>query len=85
MADDDESKLMPLWPHPEFARLHATGIWTECRPRSIEVHEWIETWRTRLGQENTKIAVFPVKGSQSTTAHPDRLAHDLEEELGKME
>ncbi len=85
LADNEEKECMPVWPHEEFARHYATGDWQRFVPRRIELQEWISKWTQRLTDDLRKVAIFPVPAGKCTTAAPDRLRHDLEEELDKFE
>jgi len=85
LGDDNNEDCFPVWPHPELAALYVTGDWAGYTPKSIEVHEWVEKWLPDLGREGRRIAVFPVEGQTCSIANSDRLKHDIEEELDKME
>ncbi|HKF49784.1 MAG TPA: DUF2750 domain-containing protein [Terracidiphilus sp.] len=84
LGDGEEREHMPIWPHEEFARHYATGDWRKFEPKRIDLREWLESWTPRLIDEGRGVAVFPVRTGKCTTAAPDRLLHDLVEELEQL-
>ena len=82
MAVDDESKMhFPVWPHPRFAQVCASGPWEAESPRSIDVDEWVEAWTPQLEGDRFRIAVFQTPQDEGSGVSVRRLKRDLEAEL----
>ena len=83
LADEEEAELVPVWPHPDFAKAYANGEWQNFHPRLIELDDWLEEWIPEMLKDHRKVAVFPTADRLTTTAEPSRLRADLESELDK--
>jgi hypothetical protein len=81
----ESKEVVPVWPHSAFAKVCATGEWSDCEPRSIDLDEWIETWTSGLIRDQRLVGVFPTPNSQSVVVTPQRLADDLHDELTSIE
>jgi hypothetical protein len=84
----EEKEVVPIWPHPRFAQLCATGVWADCDPRMITLNDWLEEWLPGLSKDDRLIVVFPVPGSvsaRSPAVSPAVLRQDLEAQLALIE
>lgn len=85
-AEDHEGRqFMPVWPHPEYARLCALDAWTGAEPAAIEAEEWIEEWLPELEADTRLVSVFPVPAGVGVSVEPPRVRRDLEAELSLYE
>jgi hypothetical protein len=82
-ADDDGRDLLPVWPHPAFAAACATGDWEGQEPVEITLDEWLTEILPMLERDGTRIAVFQTPQGQAVHVDPERLRHDLEDELSQ--
>ncbi|MFC1466140.1 MAG: DUF2750 domain-containing protein [Candidatus Brachytrichaceae bacterium NZ_4S206] len=83
-GSDSGKELFPVWPHPKYAEMCATGSHSQCSPRRINLREWLESWLPQLLEEGRLVAVFPLPDDQAVFIAPDRLLIDLAEELAKV-
>jgi Protein of unknown function (DUF2750) len=64
-------RLGPLWPHPRFAEVCASGDWADARPASIDVDEWVVGWSANLERDGLRVPSFRlrmIRGSASRLA-----------------
>jgi hypothetical protein len=83
--DDDGTPHLPLWPHPRFAEVCASGEWADAHPASIDVDEWVVGWSANLERDGLSVAVFQTPDDQGVGVAPSRLKHDLDDELTQFE
>lgn len=82
------TEMVPIWPHPRFAELCATGHWDGCAPRLIKLEDWCNKWLPGLSRDGRMLSVFPVPGASGTrgpVVSPDRFTDDLQEQLDMIE
>jgi hypothetical protein len=85
MGDDDGHELLPVWPHELFAAASATGDWTANKLRRIDLDAWMERWLPGLERDGRMVAVFPSPNRKGVVVPPERLRHDLQAELSRIE
>ena|SRR5262245_11558765 len=85
VADDDDTPLMPVWPHARYAEACATAAWTETTPEAIPLDRWLSAWLPGLSRDGRRVAVFPVPAGVGVTVDAERLADDLSEECEQYE
>jgi hypothetical protein len=83
--DDAGHTLMPIWPHPDYARACAIDAWENATPESLDLHDWVEGWLPELESRQRGVSVFPVPMGPGIAVEPDRLRGDLASELSLYE
>ncbi len=71
---------LPVWPHPKYAKLCATGPWAGCEPAKIDLPRFVERWIPRLAKEKRVISVFPTPKSAGRIVRPARFETALKGE-----
>ncbi len=84
-CDNDGTEGLPLWPHPEYARLCAVEEWRQYEPKTIPIHELLEKWLPSLKENGRATLIFITPEQQGVLQTCDELAADLQEELRKYE
>src|SRR5947208_1756900 len=59
LGSDKEQEHVPVWPHPEYARMVAVGSWADCAPEVISLDNWLERWIPGMIRDQRLVAVFP--------------------------
>ena len=80
-ADAGGRELHPVWPHARYAQAAASGAWAGTRPKSIDIHEWLDRWTTGMIAARRRVAVFPADDADEAAIDPEDFANDLREEL----
>jgi hypothetical protein len=83
--DAEGRTFMPVWPHPEYARVCAAGAWENASAASIDVDEFVERSLPSLEDQGYLVSVFPAPTGNGVAVEPGRLRHDLEAELERYE
>jgi hypothetical protein len=81
----DGRELLPVWPHPEYARACVAEGFKNAEPRAIEIHDFVEKWIPGLIGDNRLVAVFPTPAMRGIARDPSDLKRDLEAELDLVE
>jgi Protein of unknown function (DUF2750) len=76
LADDEETELVPVWPHPRFAEA-CVPPGDPSEAARIPLGEWVERWLPGIERDGRKIAVFPTPGGRGAVIEPRRMLHDL--------
>ncbi|MDB2439305.1 DUF2750 domain-containing protein [Hellea sp.] len=82
-ADNQEQKLIPVWPRREYALLHASDEWEGFEPKAISVNEFINTFIPELVKSNYGLSVFYVADVGGVDIEITQLLNDLEIEACK--
>jgi hypothetical protein len=84
-ADDEDVPHLPVWPHPRFAEVCASGPWAAEAPGAIDIDEWVEAWLPNLERDRMRVAVFQTPEDKGVSVGTERLKRDLEHELSQFE
>jgi hypothetical protein len=83
---DDEGRLrFAVWPHQRYAEACRQSEWEHREPTSIDVHEFVDGLLSRLIEEDTEVAVFPLPDGRFTPVTPEKLRRDLADALERIE
>lgn len=83
MTEDDNGKLMmPFWPKKEFAEYCAYEEWSNYKPLSITLDEFITDWLPGIKEDGNKPSIFWNR-DDSAVLEIDTLLNDLKTELEK--
>lgn len=83
--NDEGIKSIPVWPHPEYAKLCADEHWKGNNPSSIELQVFIEKWLPGMEKDGLLVAVFPTPSGKSVQVSPTELKKHLQEECEQYE
>ena len=64
---------LPVWPHPDFARLWATADWADCKPEMIEINTWLERWVPGMEADESLVVVFPDDQEEGIIVSPSEV------------
>ena len=82
-ADDGQGNLcIPFFPREEFAKHCAAAEWSRYKPKSIDLHHFIDAWLVGMKKDNVKASVFPTN-TNTAIIEIDILLRDLHTELEK--
>ncbi|KFI07153.1 hypothetical protein JN27_11410 [Massilia sp. BSC265] len=73
----------PVWPHLDYARACATGMWAGYLPAEIDVHAFTEAWLPDMAERGVSVEVFPTPSARGVWMRPEELQHHLADELDK--
>lgn len=73
--------LLPLWPHPVFARACAHGSWKDSEPSPIPLDELLTDLISILTEDGIRIAVFLSPAGDGVVVSPEELKRDLQAEM----
>ncbi len=86
LSENDEGvKSIPVWPHPEYAKLCAEESWKGNKPSSIELQEFMENWLPGMETDGVLVAVFPTPSGKSVQVSAAELKQHLLEECEQYE
>ena len=85
MSESESTSAVPVWPHPEYALVHAVGPWESAIPTAIEVHEFVDVWLPGLSKESALVAVFPDSQGRAPLVDAMQLHSDLVAALEQIE
>ena len=80
---NDETKLMPLWPHQAFAARFTLGNWSSYAPRALELDEFLHRWIPLVRSEGIEPAVFPNLAGSAVLVSAADLETQLRRELAE--
>jgi hypothetical protein len=76
---------LPLWAHPLFAEMCATGEWSKATVVPVDLRDLIDRLLPQLDQDQQLVSVMPVSEGTGVSVDPKRLQEDLLAELEKIE
>ena len=85
MADDDNATVFPLWPAPEYAKLHKHGALVDHEPRAIPVESLLNELVPKLKEQGIRPAVFPTPKGKGVIPTVEELVASIRQELGNYE
>jgi hypothetical protein len=81
----DGQKTIPVWPAAEYAESCRQGNWEAYRPKSIDLHEFMDEFLPRLVRDGVRVSIFDTPSENSVLINDDELIDDLKYELSKIE
>jgi hypothetical protein len=86
MGVTDEGKsTIPVWPAAEYAEACRQGDWSDYKPKSIDLHDFIDDFLPQLARDGVSVSIFDTPSEASVLVNDDELRQDLKEELSKIE
>lgn len=76
-SDEESRMIIPVWPHPDYSQVFATGEWKDAPAIRIDLDTFLNRTLTSCIEDDVHFLVFPIseeKGAVST-------AEDLKQEL----
>ena len=80
--DDMGNILIPFYSNEKFAEAFAKNEWEGCRPKKIELGDFLEKWLPGMKSDAVKPSIFPTD-TDSAVIDVDTLRENLERELEK--
>lgn len=80
-ADDDGIECLPVWPHPRFAAIRATGKWSGTSPQPIELDEWMRKWLPGISKDKKRVNVFPTPSDIGVFLYASEMHGDILAEI----
>ena len=81
-ADPDLDPVFPIWPHPDFAIVHAVGDWADARVEPISIDHWRDSITPMLESKGMAVGVF-MANDRWVHVWPARFLEHLESEPRK--
>ena len=81
LSSTDGEECLPIWPHPDFAKIWAVDDWSDCQPKAINLELWLQRWTAGLERDNTVLVVFPVDEEKGLVVTPAELEEAILVEL----
>jgi hypothetical protein len=79
------AEAVPIWPHPEYAKVCATGQWLGCEPEKIQLNDFLAAWVPGMMKDGRVVAVFPTPNSNAAVLAPSEVEVLLRKELERIE
>lgn len=57
-AEDDA--CLPVWPNEEFAQAWEKDDFPDCKPKPIELADWLSQWLPGMEKNGTLVLMFPL-------------------------
>ena len=84
LADDEETELLPVWPHPAFAEPSLTGGWKDSKPKSMTLRGFLDHCM-RIERDGGAIAILHRANGDYLQVSAPALVDDIRAELGLYE
>ncbi len=84
-GDETGPRIFPVWPHERFAELCWKGDWSDCIVAEIPLSKWFNDLSKILVDNAMTVAVFKLPDGRGVVVDPERLSHDLKQELSRIE
>lgn len=85
LGDNENHICIPLWPHSEYATALAKDSWSNFRPESIDIENFINKWIPGMIKDEYWVAVFPTPSQKGIIISPSALYEVLSIELKRFE
>lgn len=84
-GDDGEGNMtLPFFPRKEFAQNCAVEEWSNFKPKSIDIYEFMDKWLEGMKKDKIKVSIFP-NSIDTAIVEIDVLLRDLNSELENYE
>lgn len=83
MLTTEDEDCIPVWPHPEYAEVWASGEWADCKPQAITLKVWMDRWISGMEEDEVCVAVFPTVDQEGIVVEPGEVADAIEKKLAK--
>lgn len=81
---EEKKEIIPLWPHPQFAKAVNSDEWKSCRPYEINLNDFFLKWLPGLARDRRMIGIFPTPEGKGIIVDPKALEFDLKGEIKKF-
>lgn len=85
VGDENNRSVFPVWPHPDYVSVCATGEWGTYAASPIDIHIFLQEWLPNMSKQGVSLSVFPVPEIKGSIISPLILQADIQEELSKIE
>jgi hypothetical protein len=83
MLNTEDEDCTPVWPSETFAQAWATGDWSECEPKAIDLKTWHSRWTQGLEDDDVAIAVFPSEDEEGLVISAQEFDFELKTKARK--
>jgi hypothetical protein len=83
MLNTEDEDCTPVWPSESFAQAWATGEWSECKPKAIDLTTWHSRWTSGLEDDDVAIAVFPNENEEGLVISAQEFDFELKTKAKK--
>ena len=83
-SEDHDIEYLPIWPHEDFTKYHASSSSQKLSPKCVSVPEFFAKWVPGLDRDGLKVGVFPNSGDDVWITEPSELKEDLQEEVSNF-
>lgn len=80
---DEGRSVLPLWPHPDYASLAATGGWVGAAPHAIDLRKLMDEMLPDFRERGVGVLILPTLEGEGIVPPLEQLLSDLRAELGK--
>lgn len=84
-TDSKEVEYIPVWPHPEYAKVYAEGLGQSLKPKLIELSVFMEKWLPGLEEDGLKVGALPNLEVTVWIMEPSDILEDLKDEVAQYE
>ncbi len=75
--DDKDNMSIPVWPHPDYAEVLATGTWRNAKVVRIDLDSFLNRTLPSCIKDDVHFLVFPISNKKGVVV----AAKDLKQEL----
>ncbi len=80
---EEGEQVLPFWPAKEYAEICAVDEWSNYKPKSIDLDEFLNVVLPELKEEGVSPGVFYVSKMGSVDVTVETILEDLRAELSK--
>jgi hypothetical protein len=84
MLNTEDEDCTPVWPSEVFAQAWATGDWSDCEPKAIDLNTWHSRWTQGLEDDDVAIAVFPSENEEGLVISAQEFDFELKTKARKL-
>jgi len=82
--ESGDEMYIPVWPHPDYARLWAGDNFPGCEPFAVTLKVWLDRWVPGMAEDGVAVAVFPLSDADGVVESPETIADELLRKQGKL-
>lgn len=82
--ESDGETFIPVWPHPDYAKLWAGNNFPGCEPFAVTLKVWNDRWVPGMSDDGVSVAVFPLSDADGVVEAPETVADDLAHKQAKL-
>jgi hypothetical protein len=83
MLNTEDEDCTPVWPSETFAQAWATGDWSACEAKAIDLKTWHSRWTRGLEDDDIAVAVFPSENEEGLVISAQEFDFELKTQAKK--